>query len=190
MVSGDPVTGTGCIDGLNYVHPGNPGDRRFQMNSGPFTMALGDTQEVIIALVGGIGADHIASVAVMKHYVRWAQDWAQTVFNTGFEQISVEKPATEPIPQHFFLYQNYPNPFNSATEIRYHLPLQKNVKLTIYNLLGQPVQVLVKQKQPAGSYSYTWDGTDFRGEKVPTGLYLYTIEADYWKLTKKMMLLQ
>ena len=190
MVNGDPVEETGCIDGMNHVHPGCPGNRRFQMNSGPFSMALGDTQEVIIAMVGGIGSDHLASVSVMKHYVKLAQCWAQAVFKTGFEHISVEESPTEALPENFRLYQNYPNPFNSGTELCYDLPLKKNVKLTIYNLLGQMVKVLVNETQAADSYAYKWDGTDFHGERVPTGIYLYKIEAGYWTKTEKMMLLR
>ena len=90
----------------------------------------------------------------------------------------------------YHLYQNFPNPFNVTTEIRYDLPMQKNVKLTIYNLIGQVIKVLVNETQDAGAYAYKWDGTDMRGEKVTSGIYLYRIEAGYWVLIKKMMLLQ
>lgn len=188
MVSGDPVKGTGCIDGMRHVHPGFPGDRSFQMSSGPFTMSLGDTQEVVIAIVGGIGSGCLASVSVMKHHVKWARFYAQWVFVTGLE----EEPLTEELllPQNFRLYQNYPNPFNVSTEICYDLPITKSVKLAIYNLMGQVVKVLVNETQEAGNYVFQWDGMDVRGEKVPSGIYLYRIEAGYWVLTKKMILLR
>jgi len=192
MVSGDPVAGTGCIDGMNHVHPGHPGERRFQMNSGPFKMALGDTQEVIIATVGGMGADRLSSVSVMKHYVKYVRFWAQTVFKTGLEEILTGETLTEdePLPKDFRLFQNYPNPFNAGTDIRYDLPIQKDVKLTIHNLLGQTVKVLLDKNQEAGSFYIHWDGTDSFGNKLPSGIYLYKLQAGYWVKTKKMMLLQ
>jgi flagellar hook assembly protein FlgD len=88
------------------------------------------------------------------------------------------------------LYPNYPNPFNDGTTIEYHLPLQKDVRLSIYNILGQAVKVFVDETQEPGYYEYRWDGIDDRGEKVPTGLYLLRLEAGYWILTRKMLLLQ
>lgn len=197
MVSGDPVKGTGWYDGysgdrLPHGQPLVPGERRFQMNSGPFTMALGDTQEVIIAMVGGLGSDYLASVSVMKHHVRWVRCWAQTVFQEGLDSLFPEESPKEDeiTPQNFRLYQNYPNPFNVGTEIRYDLPVQKPVKLTIYNLLGQMVRVLVDENQEAQSYKIRWDGTDSSDEKVPTGLYLYRIEAGSFILMKKMLLVE
>jgi len=189
-LSGDPITKTGHIDGFgtNYSFP--PGDRQITCSSGPFTMALGDTQEVIIALVGGIGADRLSSISVMKHNTRWIRSWMPYIFEMGFPEEKPPETEKAPIPASFRLFQNYPNPFNAETEIRYDLPIQRNVKLTIYNLLGEEVKVLSKKNQLAGSYSVKWDGKDSFGNKVPTGVYLYCLEADHWKLTKKMMLLQ
>lgn len=63
-LAGDPVTGTGDIDGINLT----PGDRRMLMNSGPFAMALGDTQDVVIALIGATGGDNLSSITVLKYY--------------------------------------------------------------------------------------------------------------------------
>ncbi len=68
-LSGDPVTGTGWIDGISLP----PGDRRLLLTTGPFSMALGDTQDVVIASVAGIGQDNISSVTVMKFHDTFAQ---------------------------------------------------------------------------------------------------------------------
>jgi len=76
-LAGDPVTGEGDIDGLFLP----PGDRRLLLNTGPFTMALGDTQEVVIALVAGMGADNLSSITVMKYHDVFAQFAYDNDFN-------------------------------------------------------------------------------------------------------------
>jgi len=69
VLAGDPTTGTGWIDGI--ILP--PGDRRLVMNTGPFTMTVGDTQDVVIGLIGGMGEDALSSVTVMKYNDSYAQ---------------------------------------------------------------------------------------------------------------------
>jgi hypothetical protein len=69
VLSGDPVTGTGWVDGVQLP----PGDRRLVMTSGPYEMALGDTQDVVVALIGGHGQDNISSVTVLKFHDQFAQ---------------------------------------------------------------------------------------------------------------------
>jgi len=69
VLSGDPVAGTGWIDGVQLP----PGDRRLVMASGPFTMNLGDSQDVVLAMVGGMGSDNISSVSVAKFHDTYAQ---------------------------------------------------------------------------------------------------------------------
>ena len=76
-LSGDPVTGTGWIDGI--ILP--PGDRRLVMTTGPFEMALGDTQELFMALMGGTGLDNISSITVMKFH----DDFAQFAYDNDFD---------------------------------------------------------------------------------------------------------
>ncbi|MFH1943712.1 MAG: T9SS type A sorting domain-containing protein [bacterium] len=189
MLSGDPLKGTGCIDGFRHMHNGSPGTRRFQMYSGPVSLAYGDTQEVIIAMVGGLGSDRLASVSVMKHYVKWARQLAQDNFQIGFKEEEEEPVAVVP-PQDFRLYTNYPNPFNAGTEIRYDLPVQRHVRLTVYNILGRAVKVLVDCVQEAKSYAIQWDGMDGRGRAVPSGIYLYRLDLGSVVLTRKMLLVE
>ena len=69
VMAGDPTKGTGWIDGM--VLP--PGDRRLVMNTGPFQMALGDTQDVVIGLIGGMGGDNLSSITVLKYNDIFAQ---------------------------------------------------------------------------------------------------------------------
>jgi hypothetical protein len=83
---------------------------------------------------------------------------------------------------------NRPNPFNPATSIRYSLSEAVEVKLAIYNLLGQEIRSLVQQFQPAGSYTVVWDGRDAVGRLVSTGLYMYRLQAGADVVTRKMVL--
>ena len=92
------------------------------------------------------------------------------------------------VPQSFDLAQNFPNPFNPETTISFALPEAGHTRLTIYNLLGQEIQQLVNQVMPAGSHQLVWNGRDSRGQKVVSGIYLYSLEAGSVRLTKKMLL--
>lgn len=79
-LSGDPVNRTGFIDGQGQTYSFAPGDRRIVLNSGPFTLAPGDTQELVVGTVAGIGADRISSVAVMKFNDRFVQNTYDALF--------------------------------------------------------------------------------------------------------------
>jgi len=81
------------------------------------------------------------------------------------------------IPQEFALLQNYPNPFNPTTTIEYHLPLDSQVKIEIYNILGQRVKILVDQREKAGKYKIVWDGRNESGNRAASGMYVYRIQA-------------
>lgn len=94
------------------------------------------------------------------------------------------------LPTVFALSQNYPNPFNPSTTIEYSLPKAADVRLTIYNVVGQKVATVVDQKQVAGSYSIQWNGRDQFGQLVSSGIYFYRIEAgsEFIKIKKMIFL--
>jgi len=94
------------------------------------------------------------------------------------------------VPKTYQLFQNYPNPFNPETQIRYDLPASGHVKLTIYNILGQRVKVLIDEIQDAGHKSVIWDGRDNDGREVASGIYFYKIKAESYQKTMKMVLLK
>jgi hypothetical protein len=94
------------------------------------------------------------------------------------------------IPNEFSLNQNFPNPFNPTTTIRYSLPQTSDVKLTIYNLNGQKVSSWVYNKMSPGNYSTDWDGTNFGGHPVSSGVYLYSLETESFSAMKKMILMK
>ena len=94
------------------------------------------------------------------------------------------------VPHTFSLHQNYPNPFNPITSLRYDLPEQAQVTLTVYDMLGRKVTQLVNTTQEAGYKSVQWDATNMHGKPVSAGVYLYQIQAGEFVQTKKMVLLK
>jgi len=91
----------------------------------------------------------------------------------------------------YILEQNYPNPFNPTTTLTYILPKTSNVTLTIYNSLGQEVAKLVNnQIQNAGKYTVTWNGKNFSGQTLSSGIYFYQLKTDEITLTRKMTLIK
>jgi flagellar hook assembly protein FlgD len=94
------------------------------------------------------------------------------------------------LPDAFSLSQNYPNPFNPETVIKYALPEDCHVELTIYNLLGQKVKTLVNQYQEAGYKMVHWNGRDDEGNEIASGVLFYKIKSPKYSETKKMVLLR
>ena len=109
-------------------------------------------------------------------------DLNETIVSIG------SKNEQEILPSILELAQNYPNPFNPVTTISFTLPDNQNARLTVYNLLGQAINVLVNETLPAGEYHFTWNGTDARGIKAASGIYFYSLEAGDTKLVRKMLL--
>jgi FlgD Ig-like domain len=94
------------------------------------------------------------------------------------------------LPKTYELATNYPNPFNPSTNIRYAVPHDGPVVLSIYNILGARVRTLVDNVVAAGKYSVVWDGRDDAGMTMGSGVYFYRLEAGSTQLVHKMMLLK
>jgi hypothetical protein len=93
-------------------------------------------------------------------------------------------------PKEFALDQNYPNPFNPSTKIRFSIPQESKVKLVVYDMTGAVVKTILNDALSAGNKETTWDGTNDRGAKVATGMYIYRLEAGSFTATKKMLMLK
>lgn len=91
---------------------------------------------------------------------------------------------------HFKLFDNYPNPFNAHTTIFYHLPTVGNVKIVLYDILGQQVTTLVDGHHSAGTFKTTWNGKDRFENVVSSGIYVFKMEADGFVGSKKMLFLK
>ena len=94
------------------------------------------------------------------------------------------------IPSEFSLGQNYPNPFNPITRLDYLLPRRSDVSIRVYNMLGQEIITLLRQEQPYGKYSVSWNGLDKSGKQVASGVYFTELRAGSIRKTRKMLLLK
>lgn len=108
----------------------------------------------------------------------------QMDFDGSYEYSSEIEVDVHP-PLHFSLEQNYPNPFNPSTKIKFGLAENTNVKVAVYNLLGELVATLVNSQLSAGFYE-----VEFNATSLPSGLYIYSIETPVFKDVKKMMLMK
>ena len=91
------------------------------------------------------------------------------------------------IPSSFSVYQNYPNPFNPITSLRYDLPKDGLVSITIYDMNGRIVKTLTNSSQRAGHKSVQWNATNDLAQSVSAGLYIYRIQVGEFSETKKMV---
>jgi hypothetical protein len=89
------------------------------------------------------------------------------------------------LPDRFLFMQNYPNPFNAATTIRYSLPQEGDVFLSIYNILGQLVATLLDENKPAGNHTIIWNADDY-----PSGVYFARLKTAGRAQNIKMVLLK
>jgi hypothetical protein len=83
------------------------------------------------------------------------------------------------------LRQNYPNPFNPTTTISFYMPEEANVKLSVFNIVGQPVSVLIQESKSKGEHTLEWDASD-----MPSGIYIYQLEVGAKIMTRKMTLVK
>jgi len=89
------------------------------------------------------------------------------------------------VPSGFGLWQNYPNPFNPSTAIGFTLPQAADIELTVFNIVGQKVDVLAEGRFASGTHSVTWDASAY-----PSGVYFYHLATGDNRVTRKMVLLK
>jgi len=96
------------------------------------------------------------------------------------------------LPKSYRLSQNYPNPFNPSTTIEIDIPDRvedtQQVKVSVYEVRGRLIRILMDEQRGPGRYKIAWNGNDDKGESVSSGVYLYRIEAGHFASTKKMAL--
>ncbi len=175
VYSGDPVTNTGWI--CPYTN-----DQRFMMSTGPVNVAPGDTQVIVVAQVIARGTSNLNSITALRQLTEVVKNYYNSCYTSP--PIGIE-PLSNGLPTRFQLFQNYPNPFNSKSKIKYQIAKLAYAKLTIYNTLGQEIEILVSKKLEPGSYEAEWDAANY-----PSGIYFYRLSSGDLSETKKMVLIR
>lgn len=112
----------------------------------------------------------------------------QIDFNGAAEYSDIQK--LEIFPNEFRLVQNFPNPFNSQTKISFILSKTSAVRIEIFDTIGRKIRILLDAEQPQGTHSVVWDGKNFSGIQVSSGVYFYRIKTPFLESVKKMILIQ
>ena len=104
--------------------------------------------------------------------------------------VSLDAQSSVPVPDEIVLHQNSPNPFNPQTAIRFELPEAMRVRLSIFDVHGKLVRLLLDERRDAGASGVEWNGTDDRGVTVATGVYFYVLDAGGKRYQHKMVMLK
>ncbi len=120
-----------------------------------------------------------------KYYYRLKQ-----INHDGSYTYSKDVSVTLTLTNTAYLSQNYPNPFNSSTQISFQLSGSHKVILTIFDLLGNPVQTLVNKELRQGKHTLNWDGNDDNNQLISSGCYIYCIRIDDLSEKRKMIFLK
>ncbi len=130
--------------------------------------------------------DGVMSLSEINNDNSWSspRNWTYVWIGDRDTPVGIEEAPTG-TPTEYNLSQNYPNPFNPTTKIRYSLRTGGQVKIELFNTIGQRVRTLVDEVKPAGIYTL-----DVAANNLPTGIYFYRIHAGDFKQTKKMLLIK
>ncbi len=132
--------------------------------------------------LGNVDHDNVTEVCI-------ASAGSLYVFEAPFIYTDLEETVNPTRPEAFSLHQNYPNPFNPQTTIRFTVVRRGDIRLTIYNILGERVRDFQKYCAP-GAHTISWDGKNSSAESVASGVYLYRLTAGDCEQTRKMLLLR
>ena len=142
----------------------------WHMDEGQGAIAEDVTGNGFTGYLGGTGEDSVAS----------RPQWVDLATMTDINERAGE------VPEQFTLSNNYPNPFNPSTQIDFTVPRAANVEITVFNILGQKVKVLIDRKMKPGTYT-----TNFNAREISTGMYFYVLKVDGQRMfTRKMMLIK
>ena len=167
-----------------------------------FNTANGDTALVICGIE--VGTVQVDTIAFQARYVQFnvhsntVPTWTEatdSLFKAAINWVlapptNVDAKNEIIKPAEFTLRSNYPNPFNPSTLIEFDLRNTQDIELEIYNIAGKKVRSLISAELAGGKHSVIWDGTDQRGELLPSGIYYYSLSSNYGKDVKKMTLLK
>ncbi len=127
-------------------------------------------------------ARYIKVILTQSNQTQWASIWKIEAYGTSTAPLNKLDPS---IPDKFEISQNYPNPFNPSTKIDFSVPQNSNVKITIYDILGNKIKELVNDFKDTGNYTVV-----FNASNLSSGIYFYRVQAGSFTETKKMILLK
>jgi hypothetical protein len=116
----------------------------------------------------------------------WYDDFSIQPINVIISALETPQNSVTLTPSDYKLGNNYPNPFNPETIIEYVVPAKGQVKILIYNMLGQKIRTLVNTFQSAGTYQVYWNGKNDAGSTLSSGVYFYQLQGENALITKKM----
>lgn len=169
--------------------PDKPGDWRFLLSDGPYSLDTGDTLQFTIAIVQAPDAAKFEN-SLSQADAFFSQNLKAASLRKGLRTANPATIAYGTTPVEFHLYPNYPNPFNPETQIRFDLPEATHVSLKIYNSAGQIVRTLIDRAFQAGAFSVKWNARDDEGRLLPSGVYFYQIRAGSFQAQRKLLLLK
>jgi len=173
-LSGNPVSGSGEIDGIEH----GKDDRRFLLSSGPFSMAPNDSQEIVVGITVGFGGNYLSNITDLKGKITSLSK--STILEVHSSNNSPKRS--------FSLIGNYPNPFNPSTNIEFNLETGSTISIDIFNLLGQKIKSIQNGYLTNGKHSVKWNGKDEKGKSVGSGLYFARISDGKMSVTQKLIL--
>ncbi|MBI5404273.1 MAG: T9SS type A sorting domain-containing protein [Ignavibacteriae bacterium] len=134
---------------------------------------------------GFIATPPVFALLIANYYI-FAGTYGNSVWRRPLSEVIGINNIGFEIPSSFKLHQNYPNPFNPTTTISYKVKSYKVIKLSVYDILGKEISILVNEKQIPGSYEVSWQGTGYT-----SGVYYYSLYADGIRMdTKKMVMIK
>jgi len=159
-----------------------------------WVVRLTDTGDTLwTKLIGGNESDGPRSLEITSEggYIICGRTRSYGAGESDFYLVKIDAEPTSMIlndlfqPNRFYLKQNYPNPFNPSTKIKYELPKLEKVKIEVFNLLGQKISTLLNKQMPSGLHE-----VEFTARDIPSGVYMYRMEAGEFTETKKLILIR
>jgi len=141
------------------------------------------TNEFILAVMSGFVAPQLG-MEILNPYV-FSDTTEYAVVRNYLMTVGVYDGQANAVPSTLSLEQNYPNPFNPNTKIEYRLNESGNVKVSVFDLLGREVAVLINEEQPVGRYAVSWNAAD-----MPSGMYICRLQSGNGSLVRRMLLLK
>ncbi|MBK7629325.1 MAG: T9SS type A sorting domain-containing protein [Ignavibacteriales bacterium] len=190
QLSGDPITNQGWI----YPENSTGGGAGFVMFTGPFNLAVNDTQWIMIALTPALGNNRFESIKIMREKAMLLRSLHYDTLAYGTTPYKIDYVDTtnlpdivesEIVPDKLVLYQNFPNPFNPETTIIFGIPQQEHISIKIFDILGREVRTLLDEVKDVGTYRIR-----FNSFGLASGIYIYRISSNNSSVSRKMIILR